>query len=431
MGRPRERLGTIAMAARKLTTFAHLLADLRTQRWRQNADGWKQDPLFELEVRPELRGKDFDEPGHALADPWKLRRLVLDLGAQVNHRVDQVLVIAVFQCNALDRCDDVPISPEQTRRDRLVLVRHVQRQRFDEVPPDLRRGVADLLRRAFGAEHHEPPGEHDVLPDPTMASAQEIDEVVGLIASSEGHEHAARSCSLRTGTICARYPAMLSIETPVAQLVLDHSECASIFDRYRIDYCCKGSRPLRVACEERGLDPVQVLEDCELAMRRRQPNEVDPRTLSTKDLITKVIARHHQYLHRSLPFLQGLSKKVARVHGDREPSLRDLDRVFDTLATVLSAHLDDEEHNLFPTLIAREHPTEQAAALLRAMREEHEEVGMMLSVLRAIANDYAPPDWACNSYRTLLSELAQLEADTLRHVHIENHVLLPRYVASA
>jgi regulator of cell morphogenesis and NO signaling len=221
---------------------------------------------------------------------------------------------------------------------------------------------------------------------------------------------------------------MLSMDVPVAELVLDHSECASVFDRYRIDYCCKGDRTLRTACEERGVDPVRVLDDCELAMRRREPGEVDPRSLSTKELITNVIARHHQYLHRTLPFLTTLSNKVAKVHGDRQPALRDLARVFDTLATVLAAHLDDEERNLFPALITQE---PGADMLLANMLEEHEEVGMMLSVMRAIADDYTCPDWACNSYRTLMAELAHLEADTLRHVHVENHVLRPRFTARA
>jgi regulator of cell morphogenesis and NO signaling len=221
---------------------------------------------------------------------------------------------------------------------------------------------------------------------------------------------------------------MLSMETPVAQVVLDHSECAAVFDRYRIDYCCKGTRPLRTACEERGLDPARVVEDCELAMLRRQPNGVDPRSLSTKELITRVIARHHQYLHRTLPSLTKLSVKVARVHGEREPALHDLARMFETLATTLLAHLDEEERELFPELMTREPPSERAVALLRTMRAEHEEVGQILSAMRTIANDYVAPDWACNSYRTLLSELAHLEADTLRHVHIENHVLLPRFI---
>ena len=52
-----------------------------------------------------------------------------------------------------------------------------------------------------------------------------------------------------------------------------------------------------------------------------------------------------------------------------------------------------------------------------------------LSVMRSIADDYVAPEWACNSYRTLMTELAHLEADTLRHVHVENHVLLPRFSA--
>ena len=37
------------------------------------------------------------------------------------------------------------------------------------------------------------------------------------------------------------------------------------------------------------------------------------------------------------------------------------------------------------------------------------------------------PDSACTSYRTLFAELVDLEADILRHVHVENHVLLQRF----
>jgi regulator of cell morphogenesis and NO signaling len=102
--------------------------------------------------------------------------------------------------------------------------------------------------------------------------------------------------------------------------------------------------------------------------------------------------------------------------------------VVDTLVETLRLHLAEEEAALFPALI--EDRVEEARPMLLDMRREHEEVGVLLAQLRRAASDYAAPEWACNSYRTLMKELAALEADTLEHVHIENHVLLPRFTVA-
>jgi regulator of cell morphogenesis and NO signaling len=218
---------------------------------------------------------------------------------------------------------------------------------------------------------------------------------------------------------------MLDPTTPVATLVLDHSELASVFARHRIDYCCKGNKPLTEACSDLGLDLGSVLTDLETAVTRRSPrSEADPRTLTLRELIIKRIAPHHQYLHRTMPFLRTLAAKVARVHGKHEPSLVSLFVQLDKLCEVLADHLEEEEQILFPALIAGRSADVQPQ--LAAMRSEHEQVGEMLATMRKIAADYVPPEWACNSYRTLMTELAVLEEDTLKHVHLENHVLLPR-----
>ena len=219
---------------------------------------------------------------------------------------------------------------------------------------------------------------------------------------------------------------MLDPTTPVATIVLDHSECAPVFARHHIDYCCKGQRPLAEACRSAGLDVDAVVGELETAISRRSKPPIDPRELSTRDLIFKAIAPHHQYLHRTMPFLRTLSVKVGRVHGDKEPSLRLVAEIVDKLVEMLDAHLREEEHTLFPALIAGR--AAEARPLLADMRREHEEVGVMLAELRQAAADYVPPPWACNSYRTLMSELAVLEADTLEHVHLENYALLPRFV---
>lgn len=218
---------------------------------------------------------------------------------------------------------------------------------------------------------------------------------------------------------------MLSYDTPVAALVLESSALAAVFDRYRIDYCCKGQQSIRAICEQRGINSERLMGDLELALRRREPTEVDARELSTHQLITRVIARHHQYLHRTLPSLVALSAKVARVHGDKQPVLRDIAQQVNTLADTLYLHLDDEERNLFPALLAGE--VDVARPMLDLMFTEHEGVGAMLAQLRASCDDFVPPEWACTSYRTLMSELEHCEADTFRHVHLENHVLRPRF----
>ena len=50
-----------------------------------------------------------------------------------------------------------------------------------------------------------------------------------------------------------------------------------------------------------------------------------------------------------------------------------------------------------------------------------------LARIRLLADDFIVPDWACKSYRLMLNELLTLEEDTMRHVHLENHVLMPRF----
>lgn len=220
---------------------------------------------------------------------------------------------------------------------------------------------------------------------------------------------------------------MLDPQIPVATLVLDHSECAAVFARHRIDYCCKGQRPLADACRDLGLDVSSILFELQVAMARRVPKpEIDPRSLSTREVIVKLIAPHHQYLHRTMPFLIPLATKVARVHGDKEPALIQVAIIMEALFAALRTHLAEEEEDLFPALI--DGRRDDALPMLLDMRREHDDVGAMLATLRDAADDYVPPTWACTSYRTLMKELEALEADTLRHVHLENHVLLPRFV---
>jgi regulator of cell morphogenesis and NO signaling len=100
------------------------------------------------------------------------------------------------------------------------------------------------------------------------------------------------------------------------------------------------------------------------------------------------------------------------------------------LADILLPHLDEEEETLFPALVAKDPDLRLVARELKTMRADHDVVGKLLERLRSVSDDFQLPDWACNSYRTLFSELERLEGDVHMHVHLENHVLMPRFASA-
>jgi regulator of cell morphogenesis and NO signaling len=224
--------------------------------------------------------------------------------------------------------------------------------------------------------------------------------------------------------------ALLDTQQTLAQLVLDHSEYAEVFQRHHIDFCCRGEATLAVAAVAKGLDVAALVEELSRATAERSGSpEVDPRALSTLQLVAHVVSTHHQYLRKALPFILGLATKVSRVHGERNPKLRALAAAVGQLAQQLIPHLDEEERVLFPALVSQE-PGPVVIPLLESMLEEHRAVAQLLEQIRAASDDFALPEWGCNSYRTLFAELKRLESDTFTHVHLENHVLMPRFSPS-
>jgi regulator of cell morphogenesis and NO signaling len=228
-------------------------------------------------------------------------------------------------------------------------------------------------------------------------------------------------------------PQVIDRNATVAQIVLDHSETAAVFQRHRIDFCCRGNVTVGTACRDLHEDPEALFAELERAVRDRtgEAEEDDLRTFSTPALLARIVDRHHGFLRRALPRIEPLLAKVAVVHGEHNPKLISVRGAFVDLVEMLSPHLDFEEEILFPELAAPGGPSPKALAHLQEMNAEHLAVGTKLAQIRALADDFTTPDWGCSSYRAMMSELRNLEADILQHVHVENHVLMPRFTATA
>ena len=223
--------------------------------------------------------------------------------------------------------------------------------------------------------------------------------------------------------------SLIDRNATVARIVLDHPSCALVFRDHHIDFCCRGALTMKEACAGKALDAETLLAELERAAQQSVAPAEDPRELSTSRLIEHIVGRHHAYLRKELPYVDVLARKVARVHGERDIKLRVLADFVADLRAALEPHLDDEERSLFPALVAPVPDARRIARELGTMHDDHLRVGEMITSIRALASDYRCPEWACGSYRALMRELQGLELDTLRHVHLENHVLMRRFSA--
>lgn len=216
----------------------------------------------------------------------------------------------------------------------------------------------------------------------------------------------------------------------VAEVVLDHSECAEVFQRHRIDFCCRGELTLEQAAAARKLDVARLLEELSQAIAARTgPALTDPRALSTSQLVSHLLEQD-AWLRRALPFVRTLAVKVSRVHGDHNPKLRDLEQVVLALEELLTPHLEQEAKEIFPLLAEPAPDTATVARELDTLTADHAHLTSLFHEARTAADEFTLPDWACNSYRMLFSELAHLEAMVLTRVHLEHHVLRPRFAAA-
>lgn len=220
----------------------------------------------------------------------------------------------------------------------------------------------------------------------------------------------------------------------VGTLVVSRPARANVFERFGIDYCCGGKRPLDEVCAERGLDLDkirQALKACDEANESLE--ETDWAKASLVELADHIVRTHHDFLREELPRLATLLDKVATVHGGRHPEMPVCRDIFWSFKAGLEAHMQKEETILFPLMRVLESETHvtpfhcgSIANPIRVMESEHDHAGDALAQMRELTNGFrAPPD-GCTTFAVLMHGLKRLEADMHQHVHKENNILFPR-----
>ncbi|MBI4533678.1 MAG: iron-sulfur cluster repair di-iron protein [Candidatus Melainabacteria bacterium] len=228
--------------------------------------------------------------------------------------------------------------------------------------------------------------------------------------------------------------SIIDKKATIGQLVVERPSRARVFERFGIDYCCGGKRPLEEVCLEKGLDVEEVLvllSDVTGGSNKGEQEDLSKKSL--RELTEHIVNQHHATLKQELPRIASLLKKVVGVHGEHHTELKELSNVFGRFRCQLEMHMQKEEMVLFPMCQelegAKRLPDFHCGSIgnpINVMMLEHDEAGNDLAAMRQLTNNYTPPADACGSYRALFDGLRELELDMHEHIHKENNILFPK-----
>lgn len=211
---------------------------------------------------------------------------------------------------------------------------------------------------------------------------------------------------------------------------------AAVFNKYGIDFCCKGHRTLEEVSTKKNLNLEELEKELSVALNEPTNGEIDYKAWPLDLLADYVEKTHHRYVEEKIPVLKQFLDKLCKVHGGRHPELLEVNELFIGCAGELTKHMKKEELILFP-FIKKMVEAERSGTTLSApqfgtvenpvemMMHEHDIEGERLRKISALTEGYTPPADACNTYKVTFAMLKDFEDDLHKHIHLENNILFP------
>ena len=226
----------------------------------------------------------------------------------------------------------------------------------------------------------------------------------------------------------------------IGKIVAENYKAASVFKKYKIDFCCNGNRTIADASKKNQIDEETLINELNDVTSEKNQGDIDFKSFPL-DLLSDYIEKtHHRYIDSKIPEITPYLEKIVNVHGNMHPELYEVERLFKESAGDLSAHLRKEELMLFPyirqvvkaQISGSKNPVAKmgdAAEYIALMEDDHNVEGERFRTISELTDNYNPPADACNTYRVTLSLLQEFEEDLHRHIHLENNILFPKSIA--
>jgi regulator of cell morphogenesis and NO signaling len=226
----------------------------------------------------------------------------------------------------------------------------------------------------------------------------------------------------------------------IREIVNKNPGSISVFEKFKIDYCCNGKFTFEEACQRAKVSKESVAKLLEETVSDNPLALIRAHLWPLDFLASFIVHNHHAYVKSVTPEILFLTGKVSKAHSARHPEVEAIKTQFEILSDELEKHMYKEEAILFPAvtgLVKRSNNLnfefEQIADAefqlmypIEVMEAEHVSAGKCLAKIRELSDDYTLPEDACNSFELLYQRLREFEDDLHTHIHLENNILFPK-----
>ena len=132
----------------------------------------------------------------------------------------------------------------------------------------------------------------------------------------------------------------------LSQIVKENFRAAAVFEKYGLDFCCRGNKPISQACEEKGIESSDIVDELNSLNTNSTVNENKYDDWDVDFLTDYIINNHHSYVRKMTPILAAHTQKVSSVHGENHNEVIEIEHKFSVgLQRFKDAH-DERRRNI-------------------------------------------------------------------------------------
>jgi len=221
----------------------------------------------------------------------------------------------------------------------------------------------------------------------------------------------------------------------LSNIVLHDHRAATVLEKHRLDFCCRGKRTLLEACGGNQELTNQIVAELESTAGNEGITHMPFTEMTADQLIAHILVHHHFYVKKIMAPLCTHLEKVALKHGSRFPAMAEVFQLFIEACNDMAVHMQKEENILFPAIKQAEAAYKSHSITVRdrsiiegatvAMETDHDRAGELMRRINELTKGYTAPQDACTTHRLSLAELKHFEEDLHLHVNLENNLLFP------